>query len=217
MKPRSVLSPFAMFVHLGISGCATVHPGNVGTAVTGKRNLPLKVSAEVAEEQGGESFAVIYLTFENLGDRWVRIDETEIEIGASIADRVSVVVGKDLTDWACAVEERAKLRAQNEAVASALTHDSASKEGQVVHAVGGLAVAGALTYAVGDAISSVKSAAESPRKAPENHVCQPSAVPGRRFIRKWVLLNKPSNERITHLVFSIRTIEGEKEQYAVDV
>jgi hypothetical protein len=188
-------------------------------------NINLAVSAESVGD-AADSFELIYVTFENKGDRWIKIEDVEVPIEPKDIDKISVVVGKDLTDWASAVEEREKLRQHNKevalasvaavgAVAAIATSKSESNTGKAVNATGGALVAGALSYALVDTISNSRTIANSPKKVPENHIYQPFSVPGKLFIRKWLLINRPSGMKIDELVLSVKTIDGERERYVV--
>lgn len=206
-------------------GCATIHPGVLASH---RENLPLplKVSAEASDGSEGSSLGLYTLTFENLNDDWLRVNEFEVLIEPSEATKISVVVGKDLVDWASSLSETQELEGQHKQVAlastaalgaltSILTHNSSSSLGRALHVGGGLALGGAVLYAATDTINQSREQANRPNWTPGSHAATPFAVPGRSFLRRWVLLNKPADAKIKTLSFRLKTSEGTTGTYDV--
>lgn len=226
----------AVTLSLSLASCASVHPGveaepqpvvSPEPGVIGTK-LPLKVSADIANSEAEDSFSVVYLTFENTGSNWVRIDNVDFEIGPEASNKLSVVVGRDLADWAVAYDERERLRKHNQQmtvdailgggiVAAALAGGSQGDTRSALAVASMLAVTGAMTYAIVDTYSSMAALHETPKKVPKNHVYQPFTVPGKLFTRRWVLVNKPVGEALTKISLKVRTAEGETERYVVNL
>ena len=57
--------------------------------------------------------------------------------------------------------------------------------------------------------------AEAALKVPGHHLYTPFAVPGKMFLRKWLLINKPVGTMVNNLVIEFETVEGQKERYAI--
>ena len=224
LKPLALLGVLPAFA----AGCASVHPGNSAKAETANAKIPLKVSAELGDRQDGQGYALIYVTFENVGDRWAKITETNVKFANGDASKLSVVVGQDLVDWASAVEttrelekhnrsvvETALLIAGGAAVIGAGGHDGAAAS--LARGIGAAAVVGTGAYMVGNSIADAKHRQERTSWVPEHHLYQPFAVPAKLFVRRWILINKPASENLKTLAFEVKTAEGEKEVYNVSL
>src|SRR4051794_14681085 len=98
---------------LALSACASVHQGKLAETASGKGNSQLLVSGKEINEQNGEPFALLALTFENKGDDWIRIARIDLLIDEEAAKSVSVVVGQDLSDWAQAQQAKESLERYN--------------------------------------------------------------------------------------------------------
>jgi hypothetical protein len=211
---------------LAASGCATVHPGTEASAMQANPRIPLHVSAETSEEQAGKGYVLVNLTFENTGDRWVKIAESEVKISPQYASKVSVVVGKDLEDWSAAIKATSDLERQRRgilqgtllAAGAVLALSTSSRSGTGMAAANDLGVAtviGTSAYAAFQGLNENKRKHETPQWIPDTHLYQPFSLPAKLFVRKWVLLNKPASEIVNKLVFEVKTVEGESETYEV--
>lgn len=79
-------------------------------------------------------------------------------------------------------------------------------------AVGGTAlVAGVAAVSAADEISMKRGKATNPNFVPDQHIYRPFSVPGRLFVRKWILLNKKVSQRINALPLEITYVDGKKE------
>src|SRR4051812_17733157 len=96
-----------------LSGCATIHPGKMGTMISGQPIGEVKLSAEKAAFSD-ENYTFITVTVENKTDRVLRIKSTDLEWPEPpICEKCSVLVGNDLLAWAEAYEASAKRREKN--------------------------------------------------------------------------------------------------------
>lgn len=216
-----------MFFAIGIlfltAGCASVHPGSKANNFSGDQIQEMVVSAEEVTDPMEEAFSMISITFENKGESWLRIDEAEVLIDSELADKVSLIKGRDLRDWAIAMEERARVEQHNRqmsqlglaflgATAAAV---GGSKGHSSAYLVGAGTVASSQVWMVSDAISYSRLNANRPEAVPEKHLNQKFSVPAKMFMRRWVLLNKPIGQRITDLPLRIKTVDGREAKLMV--
>ena len=212
-------------IELSLVGCATTHPGFKGKSLSKGERLPLVVSGKSIDSGAGQPFQLVEVTFENTSDDWLRVSKTELVIANPAESKLSVVLGKDLSDWAEAKrfqlqkdEYNKELVQSGVMVAGATavmvgTHNKSS----AVAGLGALAVLGSVGWAVSDAISSSYHHATETNKAPDQHLYQSFSVPGKLFLRRWILLNKPSDKIINKLVFELETVEGARESYELEL
>lgn len=204
--------------------CASTHPGNQGKAL-GNSNLPLTVSAQTLNDPNArkEPFQLVEVTFENTSDNWVKISESRLIIKNPAESKISVVLGKDLDYWAEAMKARLDKDQYNEewiktgivtAGAIAMAAGRHNNDSGLA-AAGALAVVGTTAWAVTDAIRFSLNKAEGVNKTPDNHLYHDFTVPPKMFIRRWLLVNKPSTQVINKLVLSVNTVEGDKDYYEI--
>jgi hypothetical protein len=204
-----------------LTSCASTHPGISATSISNNSNLPLKISAENVDEPSGTAFQLISFTFENLSDRWVRINSVKVLTDES--SRMSVVTGNDLKDWGKAMSFKLKKDEHNDSMAqtslllagaAAMSAGSGSDNSNLATA-GAIAMIGSSAWVVGDVIKASLVAATQAETLPDNHVSHPFSVPGKLFIRRWVLLNKPSDSVVRKVAIDVETIGGERDTYEV--
>lgn len=208
---------------LFLFSCASIHPGNEGHSVLNGKKLPIKVSAQTIDDPKGEAFQLMEITIENLSDDWLRISRAEVIISNPAESKLSVVLGKDLHSWAQAMEARLKKDEYNKQLlqAALLTGGSiamsSSKQnpGSTAAIAGAVSVLGTSVWAVSDVLSKSYDSATQGSKIPENHLYEPFSVPGKMFLRRWILFNKPSTDVIGKLVVEFETAEGEKDTYEI--
>ncbi len=184
-----------------------------------RHSAGLIVSGTTLDENNSESFSMISLTFENKNEEWMRFDRIEVLIDEDAAKYVSVVKGKDLLDWASAMESRERLKRQRDEVAQlslaalgAATAVVAAHNNDANAAYAGLGVmAGTQGWAISDALRYRKDWAQNPSAVPSEHVTTPFAVPGKMFLRRWLLLNKPSSKSVSVLPLALHTVDGRRQ------
>jgi hypothetical protein len=222
VKPSVALVLFPLL----LASCASVHPGNIADRETNNPKIPLIVSGEVDTSIDAKANEMINLTFENTGDQWVRVDTLEVLINPSELNRVSVVVGKDLGDWVAAYSAKRKLDSYNRsvllgglliggAIVNAAAGDSDSRAWQMVGAAGAVSTAVGSGMLASDVYSRIRGRAEKPRHRTEASTDHAFAIPGKLFVRKWILMNKPTDRVIDKLVLRLTTVEGEVETYVI--
>lgn len=206
-------------------GCASVHPGKEVKSSSPIEGL--KLSAETQNKQEGEAHLIVTFTFENEGDDWLRIEGAEIVIDEGAAQYVGVIEGDDLRDWTMAMEARLQLDQQNKQVTQATLaalggaamaigaaqSNSRDRQNLMLLGVGTYTAVGA--WAISDAITSSRKSAENPNFTPDNYMTTSFSIPGKLFVRKWVLLRKPSNQKITVMPVKIITQDGREATYTV--
>lgn len=204
-------------------GCATTHPGNTGSFIGGQKDLGLNISAlPVDDQDAGSAFQMFEITIENNSDDWLRIDKSTLVTDPAVS-KVSVVVGNDLKSWAEAMALKKNMDNYNKdiglaattAVGTGLMIGGVVKDNKTVANIGAMTYLAGVTWAAADTISSYRSNSIGVKKVPESHIYESFAVPGKMFLRKWILVNKPSGLVMSNLVFQFETVSGEKAYYEV--
>ncbi|MES2801825.1 MAG: hypothetical protein V4654_04990 [Bdellovibrionota bacterium] len=207
---------------LAALSCASTHPGKEAMPLEGQKDLQMKISVLPVEQEAKSAFEMFEITIENLNEDWLRIDKTTLLTDPSVS-KVSVVVGNDLKSWAEATAYQNNIDHHNKDMALAGT----TAAGSLLMVAGGvsksdnLATAGAVTYlagltwAVTDTISSARTQSMGVRKVPSSHIYEPFAVPGKMFLRKWILVNKPPGLVMNNMVLQFETVSGEKTIYEI--
>lgn len=214
---------FIYFLFFLIASCASTHPGNYASKISGTTDIPLKISAQTIDPDPATPFQLIEITLENESNDWVRIAGASLSLGDPTITKLSAVLGSDLTNWAEAMAAKQQKEEHNRemlqaglAIAGAAAVVAGDVNDKPNLAVAGAGVlVGTTLWAASDAIAASKRRANGVDKIPDNHLYTPTSVPGKLFIRRWVLLNKPANVMINKLVFSLRTIEGASAFYEV--
>lgn len=206
---------------LVLSACATTHPGRMGVSRNNNTNLPILVSAETIEGDSDEPFQLIDVTVENNSDRWVKINSAQILLNSS--SNISIVTGNDLKDWAKAMNFKIQKEQYNNEMAQTgiLLGGAAAMamggKGSGVATAGAIAVIGTSAWAVTDAIRFSLNKATQVGTFPDDHLSHPFSMPGKLFVRRWILINKPSKTMVKKLVLEFETISGEKDVYEVSL
>lgn len=200
--------------------CASTHLGKAAKPLTDTK-FPITVSARTIDDSPEDAFQLIEVTVENNSDDWFRVNQSEVIIENPAESKVSVVVGKDLNTWAQAMQARLKKDEHNKKLlqtglltAGAIMSATSSKN-TAASQIGTVAVIGTTAWVVADVINQSYQQATQSKKVPENHLYESFSVPGKMFLRRWVLLNKPSNKKLTKLVVKFETAENEKGTYEI--
>ncbi|HAG90539.1 MAG TPA: hypothetical protein DCL41_01630, partial [Bdellovibrionales bacterium] len=189
-----------------------------------KFHMPLKVSVQNIDYRFGDPFQLFEVTVENTSDEWVRINKSEVIINNPAQSKMSVVTGNDLVDWAQAMNSRKNKENHNRQMRDigiitlgTIAAGGSNSSDPIISAVGDSSMIGTTAWAVDEVIRKSLEKAEQSEKTPQNHLYRPFAVPGKMYVRKWVLLNKPSKNRINKLVLELESVEGEKEKYEISM
>lgn len=220
------LKIYLMFSLLFLSACASTHPGLEAQVL--KSDTSITLSAQSVDVRENDAFQLIEVTLENVSDGWVRIEKADVIINPNITDKVSVVVGDDLKSWANAMKFRLNKEQHNAAlgqialvaagsVAAAASGNSNSNTADTAAAVGAAAVLGGYAWATVDTIKAVYRNVEGVDSTPENHLYAKMSIPPKMFIRRWVLLNKPSNGYVNKVIIKVKTVEGTEGLYAINL
>ncbi len=214
---------FKLILTLALSAfalsCASTHPGFEGSAVSATQ-IPIKVSAQTIDNNPKDPFQLIEVTFENTSEEWLRINQSQVVINNPAKSRVSVVLGQDLVDWAQAIEIRKKKEEHNKKLLqTGLLVGGAILAGVYSDSPLGTTGAGVVVatsiWAISDDIIKNIRNAESVNKIPDTHLNRSTMIPGENFIRRWVLLNRPTNTYISRLFIQIKTVDGAKGTYEI--
>lgn len=205
--------------------CASKHPGNMGASLSDKKSIDITVSGKTSEGKYDSAFQLIEVTVENNTAEWVRIDRVEVVIEDPSKSKISAVVGADLDSWVEAKNSQdaldnhnAEMAALGVAAAGTAVAVAGAKNKNANATKGGLiALYGTTGYMAGRDLSKAKSNVESAQKVPSTHLYHPFSVPGKMFMRKWILMNKPVGVVIDNLVLEFETVEGKKERYAIKI
>lgn len=203
--------------------CATTHPGMEGKSVNATPTIPLKISARTVENQSKGAFQLVEVTLENTSDDWVRIDHSEVLINDPAESKVSVVMGDDLKVWAEAVITKEKQEAHNKAMVqtgilaagTAAAVLGAGRGDRGLATAGAAAMVGTYAWAAADVISASVDAAQGVKKVPETHLYKQVSIPGKMYLRRWVLMNKPADRIIQRVALQFETVDGTKDVYVV--
>lgn len=201
---------------LCLGACATVHEGQVGQVTSGEEVNGMVISASESGDPRQNPFSVFTVTIENKSDDWLRIESIEMDVQPAQAEKISVVLGQDLSDWAEASADKAKLEQYNQSLLktglysigsiAALVGASTGNGGAV--AAGAGVVVGTAAVDITQRIIQTRNGAIRAASIPEKHLYRPFSVPGKLFVRKWLLVNKPANEQLAVLGLQIKTVDG---------
>lgn len=202
-----------------LTACVSVHEGNMAKSIEGEQIPGMLISARELTDPGKESFSMVSFTIENKQESWLKIENVEVLIGSSAADKVSVVLGEDLKSWGSAMEARAAYEQHNDqmsqiglAVLGGVAMGVGAGRGNSgMAAAGAAALVGSQAWAIGDAISVSRLGATTGKSIPDNHITQPFSVPGKMFLHRWLLLNKPMGQRLVSIPLAITTVDGKRE------
>lgn len=201
------------------SACASYHPGKVAPPVhTGPSQLPLKVSSKLLDAKKDDSNFLLEVTMENTSDKWMTVQAAQAE-----QDKNDVILGKNLVAWAESKTYRDEVNQYNKKMvqgtlmlAGAAVILAASKDNQGLRNMG-LATAGTgLALSAADGIERDIDAAEQSKKVPEAHLFTETIVPAKMFMRRWILINKPSTSLKREFLMSVKNTEGASETYAIN-
>lgn len=213
-----------MGLTIQLVSCATTHLGNSGKPIFNDTNIPLKISAQPIGDPSKESFELIEVTLENTSENWLKINRMEVIIRDPADSKLSVVVGRDLKNWAHAMNFRLQKDDYNRQLLQlglattsiALSADIGSKnEHSGLAYLSSSLFLGTYAWAVVDILQLEYQLATQSERIPENHLYQSLSIPGKMFLRRWVLLNKPTHRTINTLALELETVEGERENYEI--
>ncbi len=209
----------AISISATLAACAHTHPGQEAESRLNK--LPLKVSARTIDGANGDTFQLIEVTVENLNEEWLKIERTEVVLAENPTHPLAVITGPELSDWAKAMDYRQQRDHQNAQVASTaiglvtLTSLTSGAYNGSAGSVGRAVMVGTLSWAVADSIAYATRRHQHEERTPDDHLYTAFTVPGKMFLRKWVLINKPTNSRVNKLVLDFESSKGEEDRYVV--
>ena len=198
-----------------LSSCASTHTGTVGRSVTRAPISSLQMSARNISNNSAESFQLVEITIENTNDDWLRIHQTDLYVADPAKSKISAVVGSDLKAWAEAMEYKRKRDEYNKSLAqTAMIIGGAVLAGsndKTASAVGGAMFLGTSAWILTESLQFNYNQATGTEKVPENHVFRSAAVPGKSFIRRWILINRPSNTTLNRIVLEVSTVDNKRD------
>ena len=216
---------FFLITFLFLAACASIHEGNKAKTVKGETIEGLTVSAVDSSPSLNDPFALFTLTFENSKMDWLRIDSAEVELDENEAKVLSVVVGQDLRDWGTASRERLEKEKRNNRLTQiglialgTLASLSGNHDGNsTLESAGIMTAAAGWGWALHDSIKNSSTSGIGLSRFPEHHLYSPFAIPGTMYLRKWVLLNRPSRYKIHSLALKIHTVDGHESHLVIPI
>lgn len=222
---------FALVCGLFILGCASTHPGQVAQPLNSMGIEGLTISIQnLTDDPANAAFSLITVSLENSTGEWIRINKVEPLIDKELSKVVSLVKGRDLVDWASAMDASSRVERHNKVMAqmgiasvgalAALTGSYRNDQSTLL--VGAAAITAAEAWALSDLINYSKDYANhpdfvnNPNNFPKDHISTPFSVPGKMFLRRWFLLNKPLNKKISVLPLEVTLENGTKATYIVN-
>lgn len=210
---------FTLIVSLFYVSCATTHPGRLGHTKDNS-TLPIKVSARTVDSDPESTFELIEFTIENVSENWLKISHSKVLIDDPAKSRLSVVLGDDLAAWAEAAHFKYNQDAYNRSMLQSgliglgAAAVMAGGKGDV-GSLGKAAFIGGTAWIAGDVVAGQYQSATGVETKPKNHLYEPMNIPGKMYIRRWVLLNKPAKVRIRDIAFQLEDINGLVGTYSV--
>lgn len=205
-----------------VTSCASVHPGKYGDELHNKRKDEIILSAEKVSNYSDPTLYFISVTLENKSDKWLRIKSAEFSCGEECNQKVSVIVGNDLTDWAKSKRHQMAIDSYN----SELFRGVLMAGGLVMANVSnneGTQAAGAVIASVGvgatvvNSISTETTKLENPQWVPAEHIYSPTNVPSSLFTKKWILVNHPKDFKMKSFLLRLKTVDDEELVYVFSI
>ena len=214
--PTKTIRPFKTALCLlalsFLFSCAHTHTGPVGRSVTRNPIDGMAMSARNVQNDQDESFQMVEITIENTTDDWLRIHKTNLYVTDPAKSKISAVVGSDLKSWAEAMEYKRKRDQYNKGLAqTALIIGGAilgSSSDNTTAVVGGAMMVGSAAWILTESLQFNYNQATNTEKVPENHVFREAAIPGKSFIRRWILINRPSKTKLATIVLEVETVDN---------
>lgn len=202
--------------------CATKHPGVLATQTTPDAENKLIVSANVLKDYSDPYNVFIDVAFENESGKWLRIDEIELDFTNSANLAHNIIIGQDLYAWAESFEEKRKIDNHNTALAiNSLILGGAilagtGRDSNTMKA-GSVAVLGGFGWDATRAYVGSLNKAQRSQSVPEKHVYRPFTVPAAGLIRRWFIVNTPSDKIVSSFTMKIKTVDGKVLNYYVPI
>ncbi len=212
-----------LWLSLFLVGCASTHPGKMGTLLHEEEPTSIALSADKQNGFSDEHYTFVTFTVENKADSMVRIKTAELTFTDGNEKVASVIVGNDLITWAEAFEAGAKAREQRKAIArtallvggALLGITGVATDNNTLKLLGaGAGVAGA-SWSLGSSITNSVRDANNPSKVPENHLYAPFSVPAGLYMRRWAVLQKPVGTEIKKIKVSLTFDNDAESEYEV--
>jgi len=203
--------------------CATKHPGTIAKINTSDsdQSIKLVVSAKVIRDYSDPYNSYIDLAFENKSGHWLRVDEVELDFTNSGDVPHNVIIGQDLYAWAESFEEKKKIENHNTALAinslilagAILSHSKNAN----TQALGASALAGGVGWDATRTFMKNLNYAERSKSVPEKHIYRAFTVPAAGLIRRWFIVNTPTDQIVKNFNMKILTVDGKTLNYTVPI
>ncbi len=187
---------FILSVALFVSSCASYQPGQGALIVKGNHPRNTPITGYIDQDFTTDHYALIQFTFGNQTEDWTRIKSISLDLKSQEANKASVVLGQDLTDWSDAIQNKIAIDQHNREVLLG----SIAAAGVVTMAASGNrggAIAGAALYTgsvgvlaaneIADGISELERA----KMIPRGHLYSNISIPAGLVVKRWILLKIP--------------------------
>jgi hypothetical protein len=200
---------------LSFVSCASYNPGEQATELRSDAKGDVLLTSINDDELSLPNLEFYNFYFENKSTEWRRIKKIEI-LGIKDHPEAKIIIGKDLNDWARAIEHKVKIdEYNNKIISSALAITGAGIAAVGVHhnsnsvgETGAVIGSGALAVLEAQEIFSKISDLERSSLIPTEHLLTPFAIPPQLVSTKWLLIQKDPETQINTIVLKI-TYEDE--------
>jgi hypothetical protein len=218
-----------LFALAFLSSCTSVHYNYLSTIVEyeGEKSK-LVISSKIDEKLSSDNLGMMYLTFENQGDKYIRISDLKIDFNNIIANNnIYVVQGADLTAWQEGIQLKSLVDNHNRSMvylgliglgAAAAIAGSASENDGLTAAGTTVLLATASSIEI-DNYSAMNDYVMNPVVYPENHLFHSTIiVPPGLSARRWILFhseNVPDMPYIYQIYLEYTKHDEKKEKHRV--
>lgn len=221
-----------LFLCYFLTSCMSIHYKNLSKVVEfeGEKS-GLLISTELDDGISNNNFGMLYFTFENTSDKYIRIDDFKFDFADSLAnDNIYIVAGDDLDAWQSGIQLKTMVDNYNRAMvhlgilgmatAVALaTSDDNDEDESTISPIGAVALLGAATIANIDNANMLEKESKLRQLYPESHIYHSTiVVPPGLAIRKWILFHSTNNPEIPFvykLYFDFKKDDGGKEKHYI--
>lgn len=223
MSGQNNLISFAVAVLL--SACASIHPGKMGKVSDGDKETTVFISAQRQSDASDDHYDFVTFTLENKSDQIVRVLETEINFNSEDAKKTNILVGKDLGTWIEAFKAEQERKKHNRNIGqiamiiggAVLGIAGSATDNTALKVVGTGTMVGGSVWSISDSVSNSIGEAQNAKKVPDTHVYAPTSIPAGKYVRRWVVLQKPKDTDVRKIQLKVIYENHVEKTYAFDL
>jgi len=211
------------------SSCASIHSDYYGNEVRKdgslsndkKTDMGLVISVEEDIDMSSAYFGMLYFTFENKTQNWIRIKNIRIDFKSdAVNPNVRFTSGYDLKAWYASIIKKKQISEFNRQMflgtMSVIGGIMATTSGnKTARAIGATAFMGAMTSLSVDEYRKSLDRVQKTKIFPENHLFYNQfVVPPGLFQKKWLVLNSANHKKtgyLSYLYIVYKTMDGKEE------